>query len=249
MNSPAIRSLNDLIDAADVARQALVRDTRDSLWWRGHACSSWQLVPRAYRPEFLGHENCLLRDFLRQAKVRYPDCPSENSWPDWLVLMQHYGLPTRLLDWSESLLVAAYFCSSEGPSQDGTIWALNPYELNASIQLGHRILDAYDDQVLGILEEAFEPDRGYTCGHTVAAQMPQNHLRQLVQQAAFTVHGPQAPIEDSQLGASVIRIEIPSSAKPTLRQSLADLGFTQSILYPDLDHLASELRFRHANRQ
>lgn len=55
---------------------------------------------------------------------------------EWLTLMQHYKAPTRVLDWSESLLIGLYFAVSQdqnkpqSPETDGALWILNPDRLN-----------------------------------------------------------------------------------------------------------------------
>ena len=57
----------------------------------------------------MSYELRLLRKFRARAHLRHHTCPDYFDYFGWLSLMRHYGLPTRLLDWSESPLVAAYF--------------------------------------------------------------------------------------------------------------------------------------------
>lgn len=50
---------------------------------------------------------------------------------EWLCLMQHHGAPTRVLDWSESVMIALYFAVCDPTADcDGVVWALNAGRLN-----------------------------------------------------------------------------------------------------------------------
>lgn len=56
--------------------------------------------------------------------------PNEDNHLNWLILMQHFGTPTRLLDWSENILVALFFAVIDDPDKDGELWTMFPQELN-----------------------------------------------------------------------------------------------------------------------
>ena len=70
--------------------------------------------------------------FRNQARVRHREVPDIKDGASWLFLMQHYGLPTRLLDWTDSPLIALYFAIKDKTTddEDGVIYGLMPTELN-----------------------------------------------------------------------------------------------------------------------
>ena len=70
--------------------------------------------------------------FHNMAEVRHDKCPAPNDYFDWLVLMQQYSLPTRLLDSSESPLVALIFALEESSKEerDAAVWAIEPMKWN-----------------------------------------------------------------------------------------------------------------------
>lgn len=79
------------------------------------------------RREIEGLERVLLREFQRRAHLTIQDFPGDDELLDWFSLMQHYGCVTRLLDFSRSFYVAAYF-AVEAPSSSGVsaIWCVEP---------------------------------------------------------------------------------------------------------------------------
>ena len=75
-------------------------------WFRGQSDLNWKLIPHIHRITGLGgYERDLIRDFKLLSHNILQQHKLENEF-DWLYVMQHYGLPTRLLDWTESSLVA-----------------------------------------------------------------------------------------------------------------------------------------------
>ena len=234
----SVTRVHDLIDISLYA--AVMLNTE--VWWRGHSIHSWQLVPSVYRgsrpPQ---HEGNMAIRFYQRAATRYPKCPPEGDFAGWLFLMQHYRLPTRLLDWTESILVAAYFACKENPSEDAVLWALSPYKLN-DIQVGtNSIVSPNHDLARQLFRppftERFEPATA-----TVAIMARELDLRMTVQLSAFTIHGSKTPMEDLPSPETfLLEFSIPASSKESIIANLFYLGVRESTLFPDLEHLAKEL--------
>jgi hypothetical protein len=118
-----IKNVGDLV--------ALALAIPAGLWWRGQANSSWPLRPAIMRkPYWKYQEPSRTIAFRLRAQTRHHDCPEWKDTASWLFLMQHYGLETRLLDWTESPLVALYFAVADDDATDGALFALNPGLLN-----------------------------------------------------------------------------------------------------------------------
>lgn len=221
----------------------------EDLWWRGQPEAGLPLKPRVFRkPDFNAAEYNYIFQFNRQAPIRYPTWPTVRF--DQLMLMQHYGLPTRLLDWTQGLLVASYFAvKDDRPEKAASLWALNPYILNAV----HRpngsnpligIFEHTSKEVQCMVDLAFTPfnDRTYRGDRVLAITGPELDLRMLVQWSVFTIHASDKPMENLLDKERFLReIKIPAEDREPLRQALRIFGFSRSRLFPDLQSLAEEI--------
>ncbi len=109
-------------------------NTKAFPWFRGEPLAGDKefrpLIPKLYRPK--GGKKYLENRLLQQFRVKAPALglgvtPPVERTDQWLFLAQHVGLPTRLLDWTEGLLLALHF-ALEFP--DPVVWMLNPHALN-----------------------------------------------------------------------------------------------------------------------
>jgi len=94
-----------------------------SYWFRGHASKDWRLVPSALRFSTLREREralALLVEFKRVAEIKLPASrvPAVDEELRWLQVAQHFGVPTRLLDWTANPLVGLYFACCELPDED-----------------------------------------------------------------------------------------------------------------------------------
>ena len=89
--------------------------------YRGQSDKYWKLIPKAGR-EIISKSNdeTIFIQWKRRAKF-YLKNQNLNDW-ELLSIAQHTGLPTRLLDWSHSPLVALFFCCSENLEKDGAVF-------------------------------------------------------------------------------------------------------------------------------
>jgi len=238
-----INSLHDVLDAAEHARRKLSQG--EFVWWRGQssAAKDWKLIPKVYRPYgfYPLYEQNLTARFQLRAGVRYPNCPEDRERDRWLYLMQHYGLPTRLLDWTESVLFATFFAVRERPTEAATLWAFDPILLN-KYQTGLGGLKTYGDPVVASLFKPPFREEAPQEPKIVAVFANQVDVRMLVQVSAFTIHGIATPLEDlKDRDKFLVRFDIPASAKDRLQEELLQLGIRESNLFPDLEHLAKDV--------
>src|SRR5437588_9541168 len=110
-------------------------------WFRGHTIAQWKLCPRLYR-EYGDYqtirerkiEDEIREEFIVRAPILCEHLPAGDErsaeW-EWYFMMQHFGTPTRLLDWTDGALIALYFAVKDNAGfYDAAVWVLDPYALN-----------------------------------------------------------------------------------------------------------------------
>ena len=233
-----VTSVPDLVEALRAAEADLGGSL---LWCRGHSNSEWTLVPGAFRRHPV-LEAELARRFRLQAPARSSRCPSADDLGGWLSLMQHYGVPTRLLDWSESPLVAAYFALLHEKGQGAsTVWLLEPGRLNEVVNGSREIPTLEHPEIRPIVSAAFERDAAVA--RTSAVTTTHSDARMVAQLAHYTLHGGDTPLEQHDEQDRFLRkLTIPEGSRDRVTSDLTLLGIRRSILFPDLQGLAKELR-------
>jgi hypothetical protein len=222
-------------------------------WFRGHGDAAWTLEPGWYRMPAAGggigaefySEATLLEEFKLRAPTYLERLPA-GDW-DWLFVMQHYGLPTRLLDWTEGALIALYFAVRDNPGdRDAAVWAMNPWWLNRHT-FGEYTLFAADDPRAA--EHApLKKDESLRGKLPLAITPSRTTSRIVAQRGVFTIHGAERGALD-RLARGVAdepprlrKVVVPASAVDRLRQELSVAGISESLIFPELSGLCREIK-------
>jgi hypothetical protein len=197
----------------------------------------------------------LLRNFAKYAQLGTIDLFRQSDWR-WMTLAQHYGLPTRLLDWTYSPFVAMHFATSDTHryDRDGVIWELD--YVRANRLLPSPLVDELRDAganvfTIDMLDKAVPEIRKFdrmAPGELLLFFEPPSLDARIVNQFAFfsVMSSPTANLEDWLLKHPDLfrRTIIPKGLKWEIRDKLDQANITERILFPGLDGLASWLR-RH----
>lgn len=231
-----IRSIQDLLEVLNDDNE----DYNGSIWYRGQADKNWSLMPGYVRLKNPPSESTLLKRFKQSAAMLIQNTPNQSF--DWLFLMQHYGVPTRLLDWSESPLVALYFAIENSSIDDGidaALWSLRPSELNKNAGI-HNVseeffIPSFDDVELSNYSVENLSQNQRTQLRPLATIATRNNSRIQAQHGVFTIHHHEKiPIESVGDASHVFKYIIPSDCKSRIEKQLSLLGFTRFQLFPEL---------------
>lgn len=253
----------EIVDLASLQNAMLEADKRclgRLPFWRGHANIDWKLQPEVFRPRPDGshhHEVTLLSYFMAHAESRYQRCPTGDDRLAWMMLARHYGLPTRLLDWSMSPLVALYFAvhpDQDNRSADACLWALDGGSMNRQMT-GSRILftgrEALPQQFVRFAFETDQTGAEQFEKQALVIGMREIDARVFAQQGMCTIHADASDLSDIDYERNGLLVKpwrrafkVPSSKRADLWHLLRRLGIHKAALFPDLGALAEDLKSR-----
>lgn len=259
-------------EALKESRAGGTDDFHRNNWYRGHGLRSFSLKPSLYRHpkltksgDLLDLESRMIREFRRQGTLH--DIPSlkkhEDEQIDTLCYMQHYGVPTRLLDWTSNPFIALYFALTDAEraktkgkySQPASVWILNPWAWNQAsldqVSYGEQGPVPPDSGTLNSYLPRLDYDASAKAGmyeDPVAILGTANNARMFAQKGVFTIFGKSTDPMDKIFNSknyppeALIELVVKEDYIETLLKDLLCIGYTDSVAYPDHQGLALEIK-------
>ena len=258
-----VHSLGEFLDGVTPAKpDEQTGRRRDTGVYRGSANASRPLLTSLDR---LGGSNPphtkadleehILRNFIRYSRPHFDEARPHDDW-ELLIAAQHHGVPTRLLDWSYSPLVAAFFATRPVSGDDGdrAVWRLDWQAVHRKFKLTQLALLIQDLET--VWGEQGKPEKGTPWrlfanrnGAPFACMLepPSLDARIVAQGATFTLCSTtrmsfDAFLEEQGLGGALTKYVIPMDEVGRVRDQLDLVGIDERRLFPDLDGVAAAIQ-------
>lgn len=246
-------ALNDLLENSNLKNSK-------TLWFRGQSDQNWDLLPTVYRNKNLNYfEREMVRDFKILSSEKIERQPRNEL--EWLFIMQHYGLQTRLIDWTEGHLIALFFAVIDySYLKDSVVWILRPSYLNR-FSLGAKtiVTSSYPELIDYVLDEPHLHlfNRKIKGEMPVAIRATRNSERIVAQKGTFTLHGSNSlPLNkiidqynnnntDKQIPLHYITIS--GNSKLQILKELYMCGISYSVLFPEIQGICNEIKLKYSD--
>jgi hypothetical protein len=257
-NKELVTSVNDFLKHVQYFEKRWEYPKDESwLWFRGVSDENYFLTPGIYREikskgKFSSQDAMdLFGEFVRRSKPFTRNSVNSSKWGDWewYHLMQHYGLPTRLLDWTEGSLIGLFFSlRKKNADKNPCVWIMDPLWLNKKYHKTELIIYTdtdchFDEDVIAnkycIKKEKQLPNL------PLALLPPHIDTRIVAQKSVFTVHGKREGFEKiiaQNKNPHICKIIIDHDKASEIKDQLYSIGISESALFPDLEGLTREIK-------
>jgi len=238
-----------------------IGDLSDNWLFRGQSDSSWELQSSFERAEFSkiynGIEPIFVLDFQRAAKnfLELKDIPE--NLIEWLAMMQHHGAPTRLIDFTKSPYIGAYFAFENIAKDINSIavWAINSELIstkNSDINyFDHSVEASRMNKPIELVrfEKMFsENNQRFIIPIEPFIMNKRYYLQQSVFISPANTDEPfmdQLDFLEEDIQKAVVKIVLPASIKNEVLRDLQKLNINRASLFPDLDGYSQSLKIKY----
>lgn len=220
-----------LIEVKEIKKQ------QTEVWFRGQGDFTWHLVPSlARRKDGFSKEKLVFETYRKFARKINPS--HKDEW-ELLIDMQHYFVPTRLLDWSESLMIALYFATiNHVPGRDAGLFILDPIRLNELSRKNSIPNMPYDTMGLSYVKAYIEKNP-YPVPNPIAIKSSYSNDRVMAQKGMFTIHTDSVKGLDEEYPDFVKKYCITDSAVAEIKDLLDFADINEFTIFPDFYGVAN----------
>lgn len=234
-----------------------------SFFFRGHSDYKYEPIPSIYRNDTIKYENRFYHEAIRRNPTEFPE---DMSTFDKLVKMQHYDLPTRLLDITTNPLIALFFACQENKNKDGAVlvYSMLPEQIKyydsdsvcilsnlAKCQAGFVFTTNKESLVYDIQQDKPVFKGKYLESDAVKkvlCVMPKlNNERIIRQHGAFFIFGMgRTKDTPAKILDQPTKIIINANSKRTILKELEVLGINEATLFPETDKIMKQIKTNYS---